>query len=216
MTSRPNGPNGADADRAMTRGAWRHSVPVPLIGGFALFLFAIGYLVVASLTRRNVPTFDPAPSGVARDPRRPWPVDTLTVEASDATSWRFVSLTRGEVLALPDTAGWDLAVRRYHVVAGEAIADLGLVAFDAVTRAPASGYVRTTIGSDTTNAAIRRWYKYSMVTHLLQPKRHAYVVRTRDGRYAKVEILSYYCTGLRAGCLTFRYAYPLAGPDAVP
>ncbi len=32
-------------------------------------------------------------------------------------------------------------------------------------------------------------------------------VRTADGRFAKVQILGYYCSGPRAGCLTFRYVY---------
>jgi hypothetical protein len=57
------------------------------------------------------------------------------------------------------------------------------------------------------NPAIRRWYDYGAVSHLLKPNGHVYVVRTRQGRFAKVEILSYYCTGLAPGCVTFRYAY---------
>ena len=33
-----------------------------------------------------------------------------------------------------------------------------------------------------------------------------YVIHTRDGRYVKLELLSYYCPGPEPGCLTFRYA----------
>ena len=46
---------------------------------------------------------------------------------------------------------------------------------------------------------------------LLEAKAHVYALRTRQGRTWKVQVLSYYCPGLRAGCLTIRYA-PLAGP----
>jgi hypothetical protein len=47
------------------------------------------------------------------------------------------------------------------------------------------------------------------VSHLLQSKRHTYVARTPEGRFAKLAILSYYCPGLSAGCFTLRYSYPL-------
>ena len=44
-------------------------------------------------------------------------------------------------------------------------------------------------------------------------------VRTADGRYAKLEILGYYCPGAHPGCLTFRYVFqgdgtPLVGAPA--
>ena len=66
------------------------------------------------------------------------------------------------------------------------------------------------------NAAMRKWYRYSMLTHLLEPAGHAYIVRTRDRRYASVQVLSYYCTGLRPGCLTLRYTYPVPASLSEP
>ena len=45
-------------------------------------------------------------------------------------------------------------------------------------------------------------------------------VRTHDGKYAKMHILSYYCANKSAGCLTFEYVYQgdgsprLAAPSA--
>jgi hypothetical protein len=38
-----------------------------------------------------------------------------------------------------------------------------------------------------------------------------YAVRTADGRFAKLQVISYYCTGAIPGCLTFRYVYQGAG-----
>lgn len=190
----------------------RSRAPVLLGVGLALFVAAMGYLVASSLADRSEPTFEPAPVGVAR-PRRAGAdtvtdtlTDTLTVDASDERAWRFVDLDRGAVLLPPDTAGWDLAVRRFHVIAADAAADLGAVAFDTVSRAPRRGYVANALGTDTTNAALRRWYHYGALTHLLTPLRRVYVVRSRAGGYAKLQVLSYYCTGMRPGCLTLRYA----------
>jgi hypothetical protein len=133
--------------------------------------------------------------------------DTLTVDASESGRWRFVDLDRGRVLALPDTAGWDLAIRRFHVIVSRAIADAGAEPFDRLARPPESGYISNTLDSDTTNAAISRWYSYSMLSHLLVPRSRLYVVRTSEGRFAKLELLSYYCPGLQAGCLTFRFGF---------
>jgi len=36
-------------------------------------------------------------------------------------------------------------------------------------------------------------------------------LRTADGRYAKIEILGYYCIGALPGCTTFRYVYQGGG-----
>jgi hypothetical protein len=177
-----------------------------VLAGFALFVGAMGYMVASSLVRRTVPTFAPTPAAAlapgARDA-------SITLDATDGRAWRFFDFDRGAPLAPPDTAGWDLAVRRYTIIAAGGIADLGPAPL-AGARAPRAGYVANVVGSDTTNPAIRRWYRYGMLTHLLEPKGHVYAVRTRDGTHALLEVVSYYCPGVRAGCLTLRYVYPAA------
>lgn len=175
---------------------------------FALFLAAIIYIVASSVSRREAPTFSPSP--IAPRPIGDTSIiDTITVDARDAQRWAYVDFDRRSVVLPPDTAGWDIAVRRFHILAGDAIADLGKVAFDSVSEAPDSGFVANSTRGNTLNPAIQKWYAYSMLTHLLEPNGRVYAVRTRDGRYARLEILSYYCEGLKAGCFTFRYAYPL-------
>jgi hypothetical protein len=178
--------------------------PVWLLAGFGLFVVLLGYLVVSSLTRREVPTFEVREVLSRRAAQGP---DTLTVDASASGPWRFVDLDQGRVVFPPDTATWDLAIRRFHLIASDAIADAGPVPFDELAKPPADGYKGNSSGTDTTNAAIGRWYSYSMLSHLLVPKGQMYVVRTRGGRFAKLELLSYYCPGLQAGCVTFRYAF---------
>jgi hypothetical protein len=179
--------------------------PVALYVGLGVFVLVLIYIVGSSLTRRSMPEFALRPeTSLAAGGRGP---DTLTVDATDERRWHFVDLDAGAVRAPPDTAGWDLAVRRYNVVpAGEAV-DAGAVPYDDLARRPGSGYIRSTFGRDTANAAIARWYSYGMMSHLLEPNGHVYVVQTTADRYAKLEVLSYYCPGLKAGCLTFRFGF---------
>jgi hypothetical protein len=67
---------------------------------------------------------------------------------------------------------------------------------------------------------MEKWFTYSYLANVLVPKPLVYVVRTHDGKYAKMHILSYYCANKSAGCLTFEYVYQgdgsprLAAPSA--
>lgn len=190
----------------MTPTPARSPASVVLLAGFGLFVGVLVAIVASSLARREQPTFS-----LTRDPRAgvrtPGTIDTLTIDARDGDTWRYVSLSRGEVLAPGDTAGWELAVRRYRLISwGQASDGDG----DHVDRAAgarvdsAARWEATRYGRDTVNAALTSWYRYSMVTHLLESRRHRYTVETRDGERRIVEVLSYYCPGLVAGCLTIR------------
>jgi hypothetical protein len=190
------------------------------VGGalaLAMLLFA-----AAGARRAEPPTFEPTPL----TPRPPATglvgPDTFTVDASDAGRWRFFSFAHGTLLERPAPADWDIAFRRFQVIANGGpgfsgdggIIDLGSVPFDSVLHAPRDGYVANTVRSDTVNNAIRRWYDYSFLSHLLAPSSHVYVVRTADGRFAKLQFLGYYCPGARPGCVTFRYVYQGAAGSA--
>jgi hypothetical protein len=164
--------------------------PLPLLIGFGVFLAVMAYLVAASLTRRTAPAF--APSVAARG-------DTLTVDATDGQRWQYVSLTRRRVLSPPDTAAWEIAVRRYNVVANGDAVDLGRAAFDSVRDVPA-------VAHEANSSAIPKWYRYNLLTHLLETNGHVYAVRAGGGLPYKIQILSYYCPGLTAGCMTLRFA----------
>jgi len=90
---------------------------------------------------------------------------------------------------------------------GGEIVDLGPVPFDSVAELPAHGYLGNALAPDTTNPGVGKWYDYSMLTHLLTSKRHVYGVRTAGGKYAKLEVMAYYCKDAGVACVTFRYAY---------
>ena len=179
----------------------------------AAFGFLLASLVVGALRRpvpaaQDVTAPNPAPVG-----------DTLvgpatyTVDATDALRWTFLDFSRNAVVADPGPLDWDLAFRRFEIIANGGtgfagqggVADLGPVPFDSVREAPASGYQGT--ARDSTNPGVGKWYRYGYSSHLLDPKGNTYAVRTADGRYAKFGIVGYYCGEVRSGCFTIRYAY---------
>ena len=184
------------------------AAPLPLLILFGLFLAAIAYLVSASLVRRDAPVFSATPPNHTRGANWERVGDTLTVDASDGDRWMYVSFAQGRVLVAPDTAGWDVAVQRYRVITppAGAIADLGATPFERTTVHSATSFVSTTGDAQPENDAIKHWYRYNLLTHLLEPNGHVFAVRAPSGALWKLAVLSYYCPKLQAGCLTVRYA----------
>jgi len=127
----------------------------------------------------------------------------------------FFDFSRGSVVDNVDPYGWDLEISRFNIrsnggdgfIGNGGILDLGEVEFTSVQTLPEEGYQQNNKERDITNIAIDRWYNYSWINHLLTPKANIFAIRTADSRYAFIEILSYYCAGAQAGCLTFRYYY---------
>jgi hypothetical protein len=181
---------------------------------FGLFLAAIVYIISASLVRRNAPVFAPTPPGHARAANWQRAGDTLTVDASDGDRWVYVSLTKGRVLTAADRVPWEIAVQRYRVITpdGGGIADLGSRRFEDAGVPARLQLVSTTGDAQPENDAIKHWYRYNLLTHLLEPNGHVFVVRTAAGALWKLAVVSYYCPRLQAGCLTIRYA-PVVAPE---
>jgi hypothetical protein len=178
---------------------------VVLGAGFGVFVVVIAALLTPTVRQAKVETFLPRAAGVAVPPGPG--IDTVTVDAGAENRWRYVDLERGRVSDPPDTAGWDLRFQRFHVIPSGTIANLGPIPFDSVRVAPDTGYIQTSTGRDTVNAATARWYSYSYFSHLLHPKGDVYVLRTREGHTAKMQIVGYYCPGPTPGCTTFRWAF---------
>ena len=177
---------------------------------------AAAVLVALTLRQPDVPVYTPtaaAPSDVGR--RLAGPV-LYTIDASESDAWRYFSFRLGSVVA-DEGRGWYLAFRRYAIITGQGggALDLGERRFDEVRSVPADGYVATERAGDPRNPAIASWYRYGFFSHVLTPKGHVWAVRTADGRYAKLEMVGYYCPGSRPGCPTFRYVYQGDGTTAV-
>ncbi|HEX3177831.1 MAG TPA: HmuY family protein [Methylomirabilota bacterium] len=166
-------------------------------------------LVAFTLSTPAVPAYAPtvpAPRDAGR--RLVGPV-LYTVDATDPEMWRYFSFRQGSVLEHARPGEWDLAFRRYSIIAadGAGIVDLGEARLDDVRVVPASGYVGNEGRAEPRNPAIAGWYRYGFFSHVLTPKPHVWAVRTVDGRYAKLAMVGYYCPGPRPGCPTFRYVY---------
>jgi len=125
-----------------------------------------------------------------------------------------------------ETADWDIAFKGSKIkvnggVSGNSQAAATVITgvFNDVTSVPddADFKVDTAISDTTVDYAIpygsgNGWYTFSMETHLYTPiPGKVILVRTHDGKYAKMEILSYYKnlenTMENGGFYTFNYTY---------
>jgi hypothetical protein len=183
--------------------------PILVLVLAAAFVLLVASLMIGALSKPEYPPYHLTQAGPLARPVG----DSLigpalyTLDASSTELWRPFAFRRGAVVS-PGEA-WDVAFRRFHVIAGPGagIRDLGEVPFDSVRDVPGDGYLANVADPDTTNPGVGKWYRYSMLSHLLTSKHHVYAVRTADDRHAKLELLAYYCGDVGVACVTFRYAY---------
>lgn len=166
-------------------------------------------LVGLTLRPRAVPTYAPTTPAPQAVPRALVGPVVYTVDATQPDAWRHFSFALGSVVETGGAPHWDLAFRRYAIIAGPGagILDLGERRFDEVRTVPAEGYRANEGAADPRNPAIAGWYDYGFFSHVLTPRPRVWAVRTADGRYAKLELIGYYCPGAQPGCVTFRYAF---------
>lgn len=157
-------------------------------------LAALPFLLTACLTAR--PT--PAP-------------DVVTVSDLDARGedghFTFYSLRDNRIVPVADSAStaWDLAFKATTILVNGGASGPGMggavvledTSFAAVTEAPPAEAFDTDRGTDNTETAIpggagNGWYAYDFATGIVSPRPAVLAIRTADGRYAKVQIESYY------------------------
>lgn len=186
-----------------------------------VFVLLLASLVIGALRRPAMPTgtvTTPSPGDVGDSLVGP---AEYTLDATSPANWTWFDFSRNARVENPGALDWDLAVRRFHVIvnggAGFAgrggLVDLGPQPFDSVLVVPDTGYAPT--DADSINPVTRRWYDYGYTSHLLQPKGSVYALRTADGKYAKLQVVSYYCGEALSGCLSFRYVYQGDGSRSV-
>ena len=145
-----------------------------------------------------------------------------TVDARSRDVWMYFDFARGSVVAVqePKTDAWDLTFQRYVIKTNGgqtnptghgALLSLGERDFAAVTKVPDKAEFLSDIHPKNRpasyNPVMEKWFNYSYLANVLAPKPFVYLVRTHDGKYAKMRLLSYYCVNRSAGCLTFEYVY---------
>jgi hypothetical protein len=150
----------------------------------------------------------PADPSTGRDP--------TTGEAIDTDRYTFVSLRTGQVVLRYDTdaradsnsTAWDLGFQGTNVIVNGGTSGPGNGAaliveelFEDVTEAPADDELRVDGSAscdDGSSFAVcpgsdNGWYNYNFQTNIIAPiPGRTLVVRTADGRYAKVRFVSYY------------------------
>jgi len=145
-----------------------------------------------------------------------------TVDTRSRDVWMYFDFARSAVVAVqdPKTDSWDLMFQRYVIKTNGghtnptgqgALLSLGERDFTALTKVPGKAEFVSDVHPKNRplsyNPVIEKWFNYSYLANVLAPKPVVYIVRTHDGKYAKIRILSYYCASQSAGCLTFEYVY---------
>ncbi len=103
------------------------------------------------------------------------------------------------------TEGWDMALQKWTFPTTAEVALLEGEDFDALTQAPADGYLTD---PDHNGEAFEDWYDYDATEHTMEPEDIVYVVHTTDGGYYKLQFTGYYPDGDtdQPGYPTFRWA----------
>ncbi|QPJ60414.1 MAG: hypothetical protein G3M70_00310 [Candidatus Nitronauta litoralis] len=141
------------------------------------------------------------------------------INATSEEDWTYFDFSRGKQVDIFDKSSreWDLAFRRGNVLTNGGatnkfgkggVLDLGEVDFDSVDQVPNRPFVADqSTRTETKNEALAQWYSYNYITHKLTPRKHVYIVKAADGRYAKVQFLGFYCANKEPGCVQIRYTF---------
>lgn len=223
-----------EAQKKKKRKLWRNlfilnlCVSILLIGLFWLpykFVELNDFLGSSSVEpRRNAPGMMEA-----KAPEKPQaPSNLITsrfalINATSEENWTYFDFSRGKQVDIFDGSSreWDLAFRRGNVITNGGatnkfgkggVLDLGEVDFDSIDQVPNRPFVAdSATRTETKNEALAQWYKYNYITHKLTPRKNVYIVRTADGKYAKVIFLGFYCANKEPGCVQIRYSFQDSG-----
>ena len=129
-------------------------------------------------------------SGIATALAQPTPVTVENIDAS-GDDYTYFSLRENKVVAVADEKAdaWDLAFKGAEIKVN-GMAQYVDEAFEDLDEAPADGYVP---GDALPRGSGNGWFLYQADVHVVIPvPDRVLVVKTKDGKYAKVQILSYY------------------------
>ncbi|WP_448518812.1 HmuY family protein [Rhodoflexus sp.] len=168
---------------------------------------ALLILALASCKENNVNPVQPVVTETVRDlAADPVRIDPATGRPLGGTNrFTLYSLRENRIIANSDSATnkWDIGFRGTTLIvnggairSGQGGAFIFTGLFDELKEIPATAEFRT--DQSPTNLAIpsasgQGWYNYNSQTHLITPiPGRVIALRTGDGRFAKIEILSYY------------------------
>lgn len=169
----------------------KHTLPCTLLGCA---------LLLAACKKEDAIVGPPPPPQAAVQTMRDVPADT-----GNTGYFTYISLRDSSIVALADssTTKWDVAIRSTTIRTNSGTSGPGQggaivlrnADFDTLSQAPASGYG---IDTSASKPAIRTgsgngWYLYNPTTNIITPiPGVVLIIKTADGKYAKVQIQSYY------------------------
>ena len=149
---------------------------------------------------------------------------TFTIDATNREAWAYFSFASGDIVNVEDaenSEAWDLGFQRTQVKLNGGISGPGMgsvamlteTTFEAVTVAPAEGYLSDT---EDTLAIVpqseKGWYIYTgPPAHWILPlEDRVFVIKAADGTFAKVRFIGYYKDNENkkdSGFVTFAYVH---------
>jgi hypothetical protein len=154
-------------------------------------------------------------------PADPTSRDPNTGETIGGTNqYTFFRFSDSAVVSHTDSAStkWDIGFRGTDIIINGGTSGPGSTAgqvvnntFEDITQAPEANY----IADNTSGHVFADWYVYNMQTHIVTSKPgYIFIIRTNDGKFVKMEIISYYKGAPAQPDLTdasryytFRYVY---------
>ncbi len=151
-----------------------------------------------------------------------------TIDARDRSEWVFFDFARGSVVESDfEAADWQLAFRRTGLLTNSGVTNpagpTGVINLGETTLEEAVPPARLDFAVDelggedndtVQNPAIKKWYRYNFIRHVVIARPDVYLVRTGGDRDALVRFDSYYCDDESPGCVTFHYRLVPRASDA--
>jgi hypothetical protein len=158
---------------------------------------------------------------------------TFEVNSTGSTTWKYFSFAKNDTVTIADpqnSPDWDLAFQRYRIKTNSGKSgsgkggaansyQKGQIGFDALKVVPDTATFSTDdsfsiavqqgYATYIVNPEIYTWFTIELAAQGTQivPSDFIYIVRTYDGKYAKVWIKSYYSSANASGHITFQYKY---------
>jgi hypothetical protein len=166
---------------------------------------------------------------------------TFEVNSTSSTTWKYFSFAKNDTMVVTDplnSTEWDLAFQRYRIKTngGKSGSGKGSVAnsylkgqtgFDALKIVPDTATftsddsfsiaVQQGYATYIVNPEIYTWFTIELAAQGTQivPTDFIYIVKTNDGKYAKVWIKGYYSAANASGYVTFQYKYQPDGSKII-
>lgn len=154
----------------------------------------------------------------------------VVIDASDYALWVYFSFSKGEIVNISDfqtNSSWDISFHRDDIRTNSGLSGNGqggiqesASEYSALTTAPETGYIiddslnvmysagmPPVYTPDVGSIEGSDWAKYNHDTHAWEIKKDVFIVKTADGKYAKIRMKSFLNDSDESGTITLEYIY---------